>query len=167
MPGSPPTQPLESLYSDHRGWLMAWLQRRLGNSADAADLTQDTYVRLMISGRLPQAGQSRAYLTQIAKGLVIDLHRRRRLELAYLETLAAQPEAIGLSLEQQALILETLIRIDRVLDSLPGKVREVFLCSQIEGQTYSQIASQMGISVGSVRKYMLRAFQACLPLLHE
>ncbi|WP_276204144.1 sigma factor, partial [Delftia tsuruhatensis] len=36
-----------TLYSDHHGWLLGWLRKRLGNAFDAADLTQDTYVRLL------------------------------------------------------------------------------------------------------------------------
>ncbi len=53
MPGSPfapspmlPTQ-LESHYRAHHGWLAHWLQRRLGNAAEAADLMQDTFTRLL------------------------------------------------------------------------------------------------------------------------
>lgn len=156
---------IESLYSEHHGWLFGWLRRRLGSNCDAADLTQDTYLRLMLSGRLPPDGQSRAYLMQVAKGLVIDLHRRRRLEFAYQEALAELPAACTPSLEQQALIMETLQRIDQVLDGLSHKAREAFLLSQFEGLTYSQIAGRLNVSVGSVRKYMLKAMQACLPLL--
>ena len=42
----PPTQ-LESHYRAHHGWLVHWLQRRLGNAFDAADLMQDTFLRLL------------------------------------------------------------------------------------------------------------------------
>ena len=86
---------LSALYRDHHGWLAGWLRRRLGSAHDAADLSHDTYERLMVSGRLPEAGQARAFLTQIAKGLVIDLFRRRTLETAYLEALAAMPEPVA------------------------------------------------------------------------
>lgn len=42
-----PPQSLETLYADHHGWLRGWLGRRLGNSSDAADLAQDTFLRLL------------------------------------------------------------------------------------------------------------------------
>ena len=49
---------LSALYRDHHGWLAGWLRRRLGSAHDAADLSHDTYERLMVSGRLPEAGQA-------------------------------------------------------------------------------------------------------------
>ena len=30
-----------AFYSSHHGWLLSWLRRKVGNSFDAADLTQD------------------------------------------------------------------------------------------------------------------------------
>ncbi len=73
-----------TLYSHHHGWLRAWLHRRLGCRDEAADLTQDTFLRVLLR---PQAlhglREPRAYLTTIAKGLLADLWRRRALEQAY------------------------------------------------------------------------------------
>lgn len=52
MASAPPSPDIALLYSDHHGWLVGWLRRRLGNPCDAADLDQDTFVRVL--GR-PQA----------------------------------------------------------------------------------------------------------------
>lgn len=150
-----------TLYSDHHGWLHGWLRRKLGNAFDAADLTHDTFLRILVNGHTPPPESSRAHLTQIAKGLVIDLHRRRQLEAVYLDALAALPEQVVLSDEDRAELLQALFHIDAMLDTLPARVREVFLLSQLDGMTYSDIAAKMAISVGAVRKYMLRAAQAC------
>ncbi|MET4580178.1 sigma-70 family RNA polymerase sigma factor [Ottowia thiooxydans] len=154
------TLSIHALYCNHHRWLQSWLNRRLGNAFDAADLAQDTFVRILVSGRTPEAEQSRAHLTKIAKGLVIDLHRRRVLEAAYLQALAHLPSAVSLSEEERALVLEDLLRVDAALHALTPKAREAFLLSQLDGLTYSEIAQRMGVSFGSVRKYMLRAAQA-------
>ncbi len=154
------TLKLHALYCDHHGWLQGWLRRRVGHAGDAADLAHDTFLRILLTGRAPEAEHSRTHLTQIAKGLVIDLHRRRVVEAAYLDALAHLPQAQAPSAEQRALIIEELLLVDRVLGSLPIKVREVFLLSQLDGFTYSQIAQTMGISFSTVRKYMLRTTQS-------
>ncbi|MGS1108273.1 sigma-70 family RNA polymerase sigma factor [Achromobacter anxifer] len=156
---------LNLLYRDHHGWLAGWLRRRLGCAHDAADLSHDTYERLLNSGRLPESGQARAFLTQIAKGLVVDLFRRRALESAYLDALASLPEAHMPSAEARALALETLMAVDAALDALPARARQVFILSRFEGRTYSDIAQSLGVSVALVRKHMLRAAQACLAAL--
>lgn len=160
------SQDLQTLYGENHGWLQDWLRRRLGNAFDAADLAQDTFVRILVSGRVPDTAQSRAHLTQIAKGLVIDLHRRRVLEAAYLKALAVLPENLAPSPEERALALEALLLLDAALGSLPAKVRETFMLSQLDGLTYSEIAARLDISVGAVRKYMLRAALACHVALH-
>ena len=47
-PGNALGNEAANLYRDHAVWLFGWLRRRLGgNNTDAADLVQDTYVRLM------------------------------------------------------------------------------------------------------------------------
>lgn len=166
MAGSSAADPITQLYSQNHGWLLGWLRGKLGNSFEAADVAHDTYVRVMDTGRLPeQAQQSRAYLVRIAKHLVVDIYRRRRLEDAYTEALLHLPPASAPSVEERALILETLCQLDAALDRLPLRVREAFLLSQFDGLTYSAIAEQMGVSVGSVRKYMLQAAQACFAVM--
>lgn len=151
---------IHALYSDHHRWLRTWLYRRVRHAGDAADLTHDTFLRIILTGRTPKTEESRAHLTQVAKGLVIDLHRRRLVEAAYLDALTHLPQAQAPSAEQRALVIEELLLVDRVLGSLPAKVREVFLLSQLDGLTYTQIAQTVGISFATVRKYMLRTAQA-------
>ncbi|MBF4991347.1 sigma-70 family RNA polymerase sigma factor [Methylophilus sp. QUAN] len=165
MPDPGVQQQLHHLYSHHYGWLKAWLRKKLSCQHTAADLAQDTFVRLIIADQKPLPEQSRAYLTQIAKGLMIDLYRRQRLELAYQEWLLQLPPVETPSPEQQAIALQSLIQLDKVLDQLPAKVRETFILSRFEQLTYSQIADQLGVSVAAVRKYMLKATQACMELL--
>lgn len=158
-------QQLHHLYSHHHGWLKAWLRKKLACQHTAADLAQDTFVRLIVSNKRPLPEQSRAYLTQIAKGLMIDLYRRQHLERAYQEWLMHLPEVEMPSPEQQAIVLQSLIQFDQILDQLPAKVRKTFILSRFEHLTYSEIAVQLGISVAAVRKYMLKATQACMALL--
>lgn len=153
---------VHSLYTDHHRWLYSWLRRRMGCSHNAADLAQDTYLRLLTSGRFPAQDQARPHLLQIAKGLVIDRHRRQLIERAYLDALCSQADGFAPSPEETALAIEALLCIDAALAKLKPKARETFLLSRFEGLTYSAIASRLGIAVATVRKYMLTAMQACM-----
>ena len=93
------------LYRAHHGWLHNWLRAKLGDSFDAADLAQDTFVRVLRHRHeLDALREPRAYLTTIAKRLVLNLHRRRSLERAYLDALATLPEAHAPSPEQGLLM---------------------------------------------------------------
>ncbi|MBC3481528.1 sigma-70 family RNA polymerase sigma factor [Pseudomonas sp. SWRI59] len=152
---------VNDLYCEHHGWLNGWLRKRLGNAFDAADLTQDTFVRVIKARSALDIREPRPYLSRIAKGLLIDLIRRRSLEQAYLEALATLPEALQPSLEEQAILLQALVEIDRLLQGLGTKVKQVFMLSQFDGLTYPQIAEQLNISVRSVNNYMAKAMEHC------
>ncbi|WP_237772494.1 sigma-70 family RNA polymerase sigma factor [Herbaspirillum robiniae] len=158
---------LDRMYSGHHNWLVQWLQRKLGNTVDAADLAQDTYVRVASGASMPRPEEARPYLVRIARNLVIDLYRRRKLEAAYVDALSSLPETAAPSHEETLIALQTLGAIDRALDSLPAKVRETFLMSQFDGQTYSAIADSLGIAVATVRKHMLTATRACFVAMQE
>lgn len=160
------TSSLDTLYRDHHGWLQGWLRKRLGDHERAADIAQDTFLRLLVTRRLPGIEEGRTYLAQIARNLVIDQWRRQRIEQAYLDSLAHLPEPQSPSLETQALVIETLMQIDSMLDAMPARVREAFLLSRFEGLDYAQIAERLQVSVSSVQKYMLRAITACYQVLY-
>lgn len=156
-------QTVESIYMDHHRWLKSWLRGKLGCSEQAADLAQDTFLRMMHGKRSLQAlEQPRAYLTQIAKHLLIDHWRRQEVERAWQETLSTAPESVVASPEERALILEALYRIDQLLDRLKPKVREAFLLSQLDGLGYREIGEHLGVGERMVKKYMAQAMLACL-----
>ena len=98
-PGIPPSaavDPVQALYEAHHSWLVARLRRKLGCAWDAADLAQNTFVRVPGTQRqqLQELLEPRAYLTTIAHRLLSNHLRRRQIERAYLDALAlADPEA--------------------------------------------------------------------------
>jgi len=161
-------QDVEVLYLQHHSWLKSWLLRRLGQAADADDLTQDTFVRI-IRSRSPvnELKQPLAYLATIANSLLVNRWRRLAVERAYAEALAAQPEHFELSPEERYLLIETLTEIDELLHGLSPRIREIFLLSQLDGLTYKQIAAQLGLSVNQVQKSMVKAFSRCYASLFE
>lgn len=161
-------QMLHRLYAEHNGWLNGWLRRQLGCNQRAADLAQDTFVRVMTKDQdVGAIREPRAYLHTIAKGLLINHWRRRQIEQAYLDALALQPEPVAPSPESQALIVETLLQVDAMLAQLPAKVRSAFLMSQLQGMTYAAIAIELGVSERMVKKYMAQAMLHCLLLVAE
>ena len=156
---------LNTLYREHRSWLESWLRRRLGNAWDAADLTQDTFVRVLAAHQdkpLPRLQEPRAYLLTVGKRLLINHHQRRSLERAYLDALASLPEEQVPSPEQRWLLLETLQALDELLDGLPLAVRRAFLWAQLEGLDYASIARRLEVSERTVKRYMAKAYEHCL-----
>ncbi|KJJ97520.1 RNA polymerase sigma factor [Pseudomonas sp. 21] len=158
------TYDVQSLYSDHHGWLHNWLRGRLGNAADAADLAQDTFLRVLLRPERVELHTPRAFLRTVARGLVIDHWRRQELERAYLDSIAHLPEAQVPSAEDRHNILQLLENIARLLDGLKPKVRRAFLLAQCEGMPHARIAEELGVSIRSVERYIAEALFHCYQL---
>ena len=158
------TQPcadIQALYIDHHGWLQNWLCKKLGCSSNAADLTHDTFLRLLTKKDPIVVRESRALLVTIARSVLSNHFRRQKLERAYLEVLSSLPEHVMPSLEEQAILLETLLELDRLLDGLAADVRQAFLWSQLDGLAHSEIAGRLNISVTTVKRYIVKAGVQC------
>ncbi|MDQ8034070.1 MAG: sigma-70 family RNA polymerase sigma factor [Bordetella sp.] len=152
---------LERMFVDDRPWLMGRLYTRLRNVEDAEDVAGDTFVQLVEMPRLASVREPRALIITIAKRLVWKLWRRRELEEAWLDSLRAQGEPLAPSPQEQLIILETLQRVDLMLDGLSAKARAAFLYSQLDGLTHKEIAEALGVSASMVRQYIAQALQRC------
>jgi RNA polymerase sigma-70 factor (ECF subfamily) len=158
---------VSDMYALNHRWLVNWLYRKLRCPHNAADLAQDTFTRILVTRNKLYVTEAKALLTTIAKGLVVDHFRRQAIEAAYLDALMQLPESQAPSSEANALIMETLCEIDRMLDGLPIKARRVFLLSQLDGMTYPEIAKKLHISLSSVQKYMTQTYAACYAVRYE
>lgn len=152
---------IESLYVGHHQWLRRWLLGKLGDRHCAEDLAHDTFMRLLNRDEALVPQEPRALLTTIATRVLSNHWRRKQIEAAWLETLAALPVPHQPSPEQQHILFETLVEIDQLLDGLPVIVKRTFLMTQLDGLSQAQIAEQLKISVTTVKRYLLRAAQQC------
>ncbi|MGJ7563378.1 sigma-70 family RNA polymerase sigma factor [Variovorax sp. GB1R11] len=164
-----PSEPasIDAIYREHHGWLLGWFRRRLGGASCAADLAHDTFVRLMVSRDAQVLNEPRAFLRTLAHGVVVNHWRRQDIERAWLEAVAVLPEPLAPSPEERVLALETLCRIDAMLDRLNPKARTAFLLAQLDGLGYAEIAAQLKVSQRMVKKYMAQAMLQCLLLTNS
>ncbi len=133
---------------------------------EAADLAQDTFVRLL--KQCPaELQEPRAFLATVARSVLIDHCRRMSLERAYLQTLMLMPEPVSPSPEERAVVLQALEQIDRMLDGLGARARSAFLLAQLDGLTYKEVAQRLGVSLSSVEKYMAAALTHCYRIVYQ
>lgn len=159
-----PVDPVHTLYVEHHGWLQNWLRGKLGNTFEASDIAHDTFVNVIVSGMATRIEQPRPFLVTVAKNLLIRHYRRRVLERAYLDALALLAEDLVPPPEERLIALESLQAVDQVLDALAPKAREAFLLAHLEGLTYAAIAERLGVSMTSVKRYLMQAHRQCFLL---
>lgn len=118
-------------------------------------------MRLLTAREAPPLREPRAFLTTVAKRVLFNHYRRQDLERAYHQALAQLPEDLVPSEEYRAIILQTLTELDALLDGLPVPVKRAFLLAQVDGLSYSEIASELDISVATVKRHLNKAALRC------
>ena len=146
--------------------LLNFLSRQVHDRDTAADLAQESFVRVLTAQSAGQAVlDMRALLYRTARNLVIDQHRRS--EVRRHEDLDALPEdqhppAPQHQQPEERLASQQVIRAYvATIEALPARCREAFLLHVFEDCTHAQIAQDMGISVSMVEKHIVRAMVAC------
>jgi len=160
---------ISEIYAEHHGWLQGWLRRRLGCPDDAAELSHDTFVRLITGESAASLREPRAYLLVIANRLMINRLRRRTVEDEALRQVALLVEAReSRGPEQTATARDLLAHVLMLLsEELPEKPRRAFLMARVEGRSYRAIAARLGVSESSVKQYLARALAHCHARLHD
>jgi len=148
---------LEDAFKRERRNLL-WYFRRKTDADEASDLVQEVYVRAAGSRQARILVNPAAFLTRIARNLLIDRARRRATNNIIVFPL---DEARDVTVQpDQDLALEAA-ELERAyaaaIDSLPERTRRVFLMSRSENLTYRQISEELGISVTAVEYHMSRA----------
>lgn len=157
---------VEHLYKEHHTWLYSWLKSRLKQDSLAADLAQDTFVKLIEhQERYTDYDQPRALLTTIARNLANQWWRRKKIEQAYQDSLMHMDEIYHPSPEQELLLVEALTELSSILNNLQGREKQVFILWQVEGLNYTQIAKQLDVSLITIKRDMKKIMLCCLTVL--
>jgi RNA polymerase sigma-70 factor (ECF subfamily) len=158
---------LRELAEQYGPALERYLARKLDNRADAAEIAQETFIRLYRLEHPDQLDNARAFMFQVASNLAVDQLRRRSLHFRFLKTESAEIgdalEGSGDTASPEQIISgrEKLERIYQAVDRLPEKCRQAFLLHRASGLSYNDIALELGVSVSSVEKYILQALKEC------
>ena len=157
------TSLIEQLQQTEEGKLRRFFLRRLRNREDAADATQETFLRLLTASPKDDLRNPHAYLFQVAKsvahGITARLMRDSALFSGDLENLqiaddTPSAERVVAARQQLGLLIETI-------SALPPKCRVVFVLSRLEGLSNGEIAAKLRITRNMVEKHIIRALMAC------
>lgn len=139
--------------------------RILGNSEDAADMTQEAFIKAYnsLSGFRGDSKFS-VWLTRIVSNLCLDfLRSRNRRPTISLSMEDDDGDDVQLDIadtrQSPELLLErslTRESVRRGLRSLPEDYREILLLREIQGLSYDEIAAALNIEVGTVKSRIFR-----------
>ncbi len=132
------------------------------NPADAEDLVQDTYLKAFRSASQFEPGTNlKAWLFTILHNTFLNRRRRAVKEPLSVEPDELEREAVGLSsaspTPEQLLLRDTLdADLQAALDGLPETFRQAVWLRDVEEFSYAEIASMLGIPIGTVMSRISR-----------
>ena len=151
----------EAFYRAERPRMLRYFRRRAGRDA-APDLTQEAFARLLRSGALARAECPEAYLTRIARNLLIDRARRKKCGPTAFYPLDEERDAVSRADQTWRIEAADLFRLYRqTVRAMPPKTRRVFLMCRVKRMRYSDIALELGIGVATVDYHMVQALARC------
>lgn len=150
----------------YRRELLNFLSRQVSDRHAAADLAQESFVRVLNAQASGQVvANMRALLYRTARNLLIDQHRRtevRRHDPLDALSEDQHPPAPPHLQPEEALTSQQVIRAyAAAIDALPARCREAFVLHVFDGLGHAQIAQHMGISVSMVEKHVARGMVSC------
>ncbi len=145
-------------------WMRRWncgltrfLERRVPTRADAQDLAQEVYLRLLRAEQLDLVAEPHAYLYRVASNVAAEWRMRARQsrphsanELDQLVELATPETLVDDALDQA--------RLDAGLKGLAPMVRSVLYLKLRDGMTHEQIARHLGITSRMVRRFLTTGY---------
>lgn len=136
------------------------------NEADADDVLQETYLRAYRSWHTYEAGSDcRKWLFTICRNVFLRARERERRLVdhggddAQLETMAAFTMSTSLARDgYDDLFARVDLRpaIDRAVGALPDVFRAAVVLVDLEGLSYEETASILGVPIGTIRSRLFR-----------
>lgn len=156
-------EPLIELYDRYATPIYRLGVRLLGDCGQAEDLVQETFLRLWRSAPRFDARQSsvRSYVFMLARRAVVDAHRRAAVRPSVAGEPGPDDHVAPDPLPEEA--FERLcvgLEVRDALDGLPGKHREVLELGYDEQLSQREIATRLGIPLGTVKTRTYHALRA-------
>ncbi len=143
--------PLDMLIREHSAGVYRYLRSIVGDEDTSRDLLHDTFLKL--SPRAADAGKALVYTA--ARSCALDhlrrLRTRRNHESRTVAEFLNQPPTRAQDRPDKVLETKTLRRdLLHALGHLPEDQRTVFHLSEIEGLSYAEIATVLGVKPGTI-----------------
>lgn len=148
----------EMLFNRYRdGIRKLYLARTGGNGNDADDLLQETFIKVYINlHRYRPDYTFGQWLYTIARNTFIDYVRKRQEELPIDERFASPPSPTPTP-EERFINLQQRTQLEHYLEQLTPRYRELIRMRFFDEYSYEEIATKLGLPLGTVKTQIHRA----------
>jgi RNA polymerase sigma factor (sigma-70 family) len=165
----------QAVYADNVTWVYRTLFARVGNRADAEDLTAEVFLAALRPLRLTASvAEVRAYLRATAR-TVLAAHWRETLgreitsiaDIGRLAPMAPMAPMAPNSPDSEEAISTAPQRVAQVLDKLPDRYRRILELRFLQGNSIKETAGELGISIANAKVLQHRALRLAAQVTDE
>jgi RNA polymerase sigma factor (sigma-70 family) len=172
---------ITDVVAEQRSRLRNFIRRRVADPADAEDVLQDVFYKLVEANRLLMPIEHvTGWLYRVARNRITDLFRKQKPE-SFSESAAEDESGELLQIEEllpspddgpEALYLRRLLleELEDALDELPDEQREVFVAHELEGRSFKEIAAETGVNLNTLlarKRYAVLHLRGRLQSIHD
>jgi RNA polymerase sigma-70 factor (ECF subfamily) len=161
---------VSSIAARYGSRLRRFFTLRLRNAADAPDLAQEVFLRLMRVEHHETIRSPEAYLFTVASHVLHQHTLRQSMTPASIDISEVFAELQLTSDDDPAARAEgqqKLNELERALAAMPAKISTTLLLHRFAGLTIEEIGKQIGVSRPAAKKYLARALIQCRDALRE
>ena len=148
---------LEGLFRQHYGKMTHLARTLLGNDAEAQDVVQDVFARLLENEYKMTGSKTESYLMSAVRNRCINLIRKKRLQERVKNLYPIDETDDNQSIGEQ---MEELEQINAYVQAqVEEPHRSIFILRFAEDLTFKEIADRLGLSLGTVHKYLCQCIQ--------
>ncbi len=145
----------DMVYKKYAQKLYAFSLKYLKSVEEAEGLVQSVFLKVWENQQtLKKETSFKSYLFTIAYNEICNLFRRRKYQQQYAADAKATHPRFSDTSESQINYFSILQQVEIIIAKLPEKQRSVFIKSRIEGKSTKEIASELGLSSGTVDNYI-------------
>ena len=155
---------VERLFSEQRGALQAFFLRRIRSKADAPDLAQEVYLRMLRVSDQEAIRDPVRYLYTVANNLVKEhavLDRRQAIGIDIDEVESHEQLEVPPAFEGELDAARRAARLRVVLKQLRPKCQAAVVLRFTHGLSYREVAVRLGVSPQMAKKYVAQALSHC------
>ncbi|MGJ1434615.1 RNA polymerase sigma factor [Sphingobacterium siyangense] len=148
------------LYEEYWESLFKQMMRILLDEDEAADVVQQTFLDLLeMKEKIPEIKSVKSFLFIMGRNLAFKKLRRRLVSDNYRDFYANQYKEASSLIEEWIVFKELDDLIEKEIDKLPHKMKEIFILSRHAEMSYSEIAKKLNISDKTVKKQISNALK--------
>jgi len=152
------TRAFEQIYQLYSSRLLGFLIKLVKSDLYAAELLQDTFIKLWDNRMNIDPNQSfRSYLFRIAENSVYDFFRKaardKKLQAAIIKSACEKYQHV----EENLVTKENDQILQEAINLLPPKRRLVFQLIKIEERSYDEVSTLLNISESTINDHIVKA----------